>query len=508
MLTSLTHVHRFVTALRAFGERMLDDNVRGQVSASGLAVFRIVWALVQIAEVAALLRFRHFVFDPVPFVVVGDWTTTALLWAWLAALVLLALGAWTTAAAAASWFCCAVVLGRAGAFVYHMDTLWVAVGLLIVLLPVGRVLSVDAARARSRGTPPPTLVPTICYRAPVFIGIALVYFDSIFHKTGSWMWRRGLGVWLPASLPHIAWTDHSWLLDVRALAISAGYLALLLEASFGLLMWFPRARLLLFVVGAGMHAGIGLVFPIPLFGLGVVALYLLLLPPPWFDLALARLGVRAAPPIATPHADRLTRRLATVLAVWCLAQLVPLARAPLIQRLGAKVGLAGVHARFVAITEPLFRPLMRWAGIQPHDVFMHTHFEGYNHVVAIVHVATDGTETHTPMNDELGRPAWMGMGRRWCFWVGSAVSAQIDRGRLADGIQRTTAFWLGDRGDGLGDATFSVRARWVDVPNEWRPHHLRSQLENVHWIEVGTARWEGGAFSISLADVENVVGPP
>lgn len=500
-------VHRFLTNLRAVGQGMLEDNVHRQVSASGLAVFRIVWGLIQIAEVVALLRFRELMFDEVPFVVAGDWTTTALLWVWLGALVLLTLGAWTRGSAAVTWICCVVVLHPIPDFEYHMDTLWRGIDLLLVLLPVGRVLSFDAARARSRGKPLPSLVPVICYRVPVFAGIAIVYLDSIFHKGSSWMWREGLGVWLPSSLPQIAWTDQSWLLDVRGLAILAGYLAMLLEASFVLLMWFPRARLGLFLVGVGMHVGIGLVFPIPLFALGVIALYLLLLPPEWFDRALARIGARPPTPIVDRHAYRLQRRLVFVLALWSVAQLVPLARSPVATSIANRIGAGGVRARFVELTDPLARRLAGWTGIQQHDVFLDAHFEGANHIVALVHVATDGNETQVPLNDAHGRPAWMALSRRWTFWLGRAVTNDIEHDRLADGVERITAFWLGDRDDGFDDATFSIRARWVDVPRHWHEHHLQSQVEDVQWTEVGTARWRDGVFSITLQDVEHVVGP-
>jgi hypothetical protein len=115
-----------------------------------------------------------------------------------------------------------------------------------------------------------------------------VYLDSFAWKLGEQIWSNGLGVWLPASLPHDTWFSPAILnavLNHRMLVSVLSDLTLVFEATFIVLMWLRAARPILCVIGLGLHVSIVFAFPIPFFGLSLAALYLLLAPAAWYEAA-------------------------------------------------------------------------------------------------------------------------------------------------------------------------------------------------------------------------------
>jgi hypothetical protein len=122
--------------------------------------------------------------------------------------------------------------------------------------------------------------------ALLLVGLALVYFDSFIWKLDQQIWTGGLGIWLPASLPHNTWfstTALNSILNNRVLVGVLSDLTLVFEGTFILLMWVRAARPILCVIGLGLHLSIVFAFPIPFFGLSLAALYFLVAPQGWYD---------------------------------------------------------------------------------------------------------------------------------------------------------------------------------------------------------------------------------
>ncbi len=81
------------------------------------------------------------------------------------------------------------------------------------------------------------------------------------------------------SLPHNTWLSPELLtrlLNRESFIWWASFIALVLEGSFIFLMWIPRTRAILFIVGTSLHLGVLVAFPIPWFcaddGLAVLTL--------------------------------------------------------------------------------------------------------------------------------------------------------------------------------------------------------------------------------------------
>lgn len=263
-----------------------------KVDALGLSVFRIAYTLVLFCEVAQLFKFRHLIYDQKPFVYVGDVDVTYIFVFWFVALAMLFLGLFTRTATILNYIFGVVIFSSAKDFEYHVFYAYVGINFLLMFMPISRVFSVDSLIQKIKytniGRPfkVDRKVLEINYLVPVFAGIGLVYFDSIFHKFSSKMWMDGLGMWMPSSLPMIAWNDSTFILNQEFLVRGMGYLVVIFETVFLFLFWFRKFRVPFFLLGIFFHLGILIAYPIPWFALTAVVTYLLMLPPDfWTNLS-------------------------------------------------------------------------------------------------------------------------------------------------------------------------------------------------------------------------------
>ncbi len=279
VLPSLTRRPRHSTLYQKF-KRVYDKQVDG----TGLAIFRIVFCTVLLAEVGHLFYFRHLVFDVVPFVEVSEIGFTTPLLLWMATLVLLVLGLFTRPAALVNYGFCLVFFSSLKTYSYMMTPVYIGLSFIFLFLPLSQRLSFDRLRLKLRYSntrfryQPPTTVSQLAYYVPVVLGIAFVYLDSTFYKLTSPMWLAGLGMWKTLSLPYETQLNGSFILNNEFLVKALGYLTLVFEFFFLFLFPLRKYRLILMTIGMGLHAGILLLFPFPLFALGFGSLYLLVMP--------------------------------------------------------------------------------------------------------------------------------------------------------------------------------------------------------------------------------------
>ena len=264
--------------------RFFQKNFEKQVDSVGLGVFRILYSIVLLGEVAQLYYFRHLVYDKVPYVVLSEIDFGIPIIIWGASIVLVMVGLYTRQAAILNYLMTVILIGTIDSYEYHMFYSFVGLNFLLILMPVSQRLSLDRLRAKLKYSSirseysPPVKVSKLYYQLPILLGVGLVYLDSTLYKLASEIWMSGLGAWLPASMPMASHFDSTWLMNIKWLVIFLGYFTIVFELLFSFLFWFKPFRLPLFIIGVGLHLGIVLEFPLPWFGLGVVALYVLLLP--------------------------------------------------------------------------------------------------------------------------------------------------------------------------------------------------------------------------------------
>jgi hypothetical protein len=188
---------------------------------------------------------------------------------------------------------------------YHVDYLHVGMGLVFLLAP-------DPPPPGREDDPVP-----YWFFLLLFLQIALVYFDSLFFKFQCQVWVQGTVFWMASALPHFSYGLFPDALESEFLVRGLSYCALALEISFPLILWKPF-RPLLWPVGFGLHLGIAIFFPIPLFGLAVCALYLMFIDWPtlgrWWRREEGSASDNSPSPQAGPH-DRVGRGLVAFLIV-------------------------------------------------------------------------------------------------------------------------------------------------------------------------------------------------
>ena len=256
-----------------------------QIDATGLAVFRIVYSCVLIAEILELWKYEHLIYDEVPFLVTnqtfnlhGGFTL------WIVVLLFIVFGLYTRIAAIINYIFAVVYLSGLHAFEYHVDYIYAATNFLMIFMPVSRSLSLDNLRLRwnhlkrNQLYQPSGKASQLSYYIIPFVGIAFIYWNSALHKFTSPQWLSGLGVWLPSSLPPVTIMNDQGFLNQEILVKALGYFVVLFELVFIYTFWFRRYRLAYFIIGVIFHIGIFMEYPIPLFSLTVLASYIPLFP--------------------------------------------------------------------------------------------------------------------------------------------------------------------------------------------------------------------------------------
>ncbi|REC80198.1 hypothetical protein DRF60_00330 [Chryseobacterium elymi] len=260
-----------------------------KISGLGLSIFRIAYTLVLFCEVGQLNYFKHLIFDKIPFLDPAEIDFGIPIKIWMIALIFIMLGLFTRLATIVSYLMTVILIGSINSYEYHMFYAYLGMNFLLIFLPISRNLSLDRLLLKYKYSntrfqySPPEKVSVLSYLIPVFVGMAFVYFDSIFYKFTSSYWTTGLGMWYPTSIPFTNYISIPNILDQKYLMLFLGYLTMVFELVFIFTFFRKKWRVPLLVIGLGLHLGILICYPIPWFGLGMCAIYLLMVPVSWWE---------------------------------------------------------------------------------------------------------------------------------------------------------------------------------------------------------------------------------
>lgn len=143
-------------------------------------------------------------------------------------------------------------------------------------------------------------------------------------------------------------------------------------------------------------------------------------------------------------------------------------------------------------------------GITPHALYLHDHFEGYNHLIALTYLDSNGKEQWLPFVNEQGRMLAPNWGRVHSMWANIAVTPNIDDLRLRKFIMKVTAFWGIKSGLNLDETTFLVKLKKIEVPFTWHKDLLSENLSGS-WKTIGTVNWQGKKIDIRLPEDINLL---
>jgi len=255
-----------------------------KISSTGLAIFRITWGLVLFFEVREMFIFRDLRFNIIPFVKGYELSFGPILLIWLILTLFLIAGYKTKWVTIVNYLLSILFFGNIHSFEYHAFYAYIGINFLLILTPISNSYSIDSLLAKVKFTRVNYIhktkqkVSVIYYYIPILVGIAFVYADSILFKLDSPTWLDGLGVWKPSALPNFNISGDLYLLNNEFLVKGMGYTTVIFELLFIFVFSIKILRWPLFIIGMGLHLGILLVFPIPLFALAVCSIYFLMVP--------------------------------------------------------------------------------------------------------------------------------------------------------------------------------------------------------------------------------------
>jgi predicted DCC family thiol-disulfide oxidoreductase YuxK/uncharacterized membrane protein YphA (DoxX/SURF4 family) len=194
-------------------------------------------------------------------------------------------------------------------------------------------------------------------------------------------------------------------------------------------------------------------------------------------------------------------RIAKFLVLILLLQLNSTVHYGLFYRLDIPIQPAGLWSQLNAASNGILTLSHTFLGITPHALYMHDHFAGYDHILAISYRHPDGTEKWLPFVNEQGRllaPHW---GRVQSMWANVAVTAHIKRERLDKFIRKVTVFWAMKLGLDLSFTEFIIKLKEIRAPMTWELD-LRRKNMNQPWRDIGTAIWQNGAMRIEIPAID------
>ncbi|HEY4188364.1 MAG TPA: HTTM domain-containing protein [Polyangia bacterium] len=165
--------------------------------------------------------------------------------------------------------------------VYGADVVMRCVGLWLLFLDSGRVLSVDRLWRRARGdarADPQTTIPLWPMRA-IQVQVALIYLIAFGYKIRCESWIDGSAVYYALHLrdlnPQLIADPGHW----RGAMILFDYGTLAVEGMLPLMLFYRPLRMWGLLAGAAMHTGIDVFMSIRFFSLSMYCAYLAFIDP-------------------------------------------------------------------------------------------------------------------------------------------------------------------------------------------------------------------------------------
>lgn len=260
-----------------------------KVSSKILGLFRIFFFLDFFFEISRFAYFKELIFDRIPFFHPADIDFGFIFLIWKIAIFCVIIGYKYRFFIVLNYLMALAVIATTHAYEYHMFYVYMIVNFLMMFIPANRSYSIDNIlyALNNDGSKQIQIKENktreINYYIILFFAVGLVYLESLLHKLPSKIWQNGVAVWLPSSYPNLVNFDLTFFNNLEYFSYFMCYLTLVFEGLYLFLFWRRRTKPIFFMIGVGLHLGILITYPIPQFAVGMLTLYILMLPLNWPD---------------------------------------------------------------------------------------------------------------------------------------------------------------------------------------------------------------------------------
>lgn len=195
----------------------------------------------------------------------------------------------------------------------------------------------------------------------------------------------------------------------------------------------------------------------------------------------------------------LSRKLAKIMVALIVLQLNSTIHYGVFYRLPIDYDKMAISQPISQASNALLMVSSTFFGITPHALYLHDHFAGYDRILAITYLDSQGTERWLPFVNEQGRLLAPNWGRVHSMWANIAVTPNIDNARVRKFIMKVTAFWGQKIGLNLEKAEFKIKMKKIESPTYWVYDQLHKNFES-EWVSIGSVYWRHKAISYDLPE--------
>ena len=207
--------------------------------------------------------------------------------------------------------------------------------------------------------------------------------------------------------------------------------------------------------------------------------------------------------IFTPETSQIGRsnahKISKIFLVIIILQLNSSIHYGLLYRLHVNTRQSSLTSLLTDMSNTLLMFSNTFLGITPHALYLHDHFAGYRHLLAITYLDGEGNEQWLPFVNQEGRLLAPNWGRVHSMWANIAVTPTINEVRLKKFIMKVTAFWGVKSGLNLQSTHFIIKMKKISTPFVWE-YDLRNKNLSGDWQAIGSARWHGKEINIVLPE--------
>jgi hypothetical protein len=248
------------------------------VSNRGFAVFRISLSFFLLVLISSIYYYRPLIFNTIPHIAPNPFPAKLFISIWAFVVLGLMIG-WQTRIMAVINYLFVVIatfsFSNSGCGSFNDDLLRIG-SFLLIIMPAKQSSSIDnVLHTIKYGQRQSHQTSYWNYLAALFVSLGLMYWASSLTKIHSPMWNKGLGLWIPAVMPHNKWHGITFYLNWQWAIKAANYLTVIWEFGLIFALFFKKIRPYAAWIGVIFHLVIAGIFPFPLLCFGPIPFYLL-----------------------------------------------------------------------------------------------------------------------------------------------------------------------------------------------------------------------------------------